>query len=141
MQLTLPFPPSANRIWRSVCIRGKPRVLLSRQGREFRETVAATLAGKLPPTAMGRLAVSIDAYPPDRRRRDLDNLQKAILDSLQAAGVYLDDAQIDVLQIRRCPPEPGGKVVVHLEPTNVCPSTILSNGRRTTASPALSQST
>ena len=25
MQLTLPFPPSANSIWRSVCIRGKPQ--------------------------------------------------------------------------------------------------------------------
>jgi len=43
----------------------------------------------------------IEAFPPDKRRRDLDNLIKAIQDSLQYAGVYEDDSQIDYLTIKR----------------------------------------
>jgi crossover junction endodeoxyribonuclease RusA len=43
----------------------------------------------------------MDAFPPDRRRRDLDNIQKPVLDALQHAGVYEDDSQIDLLVTRR----------------------------------------
>jgi crossover junction endodeoxyribonuclease RusA len=39
--------------------------------------------------------------PPDRRRRDIDNTAKAILDALAGAGVYDDDCQIDRLVIER----------------------------------------
>ena len=39
---------------------------------------------------------------PDRRKRDLDNILKALQDSLQAAGVYKDDCQIDLLTVKRC---------------------------------------
>ncbi len=31
---------------------------------------------------------------PDRRRRDLDNLQKAAFDALTKAGFWLDDIQV-----------------------------------------------
>lgn len=48
-----------------------------------------------------RLKVDIIAYPPDKRRRDLDNLLKAPQDSLQHAGVFHDDSQIADLRIRR----------------------------------------
>lgn len=41
--------------------------------------------------------------PPDRRKRDLDNLLKSLLDGLEGAGVFKDDAQIDDLQIVRRP--------------------------------------
>ena len=37
---------------------------------------------------------------PDNRRRDIDNLWKAAGDSLQAARVFEDDAQIVELTIR-----------------------------------------
>jgi crossover junction endodeoxyribonuclease RusA len=39
------------------------------------------------------------AYPPDHRRRDLDNLAKAILDALQHAGVYGNDCQVKLLTL------------------------------------------
>ena len=35
-----------------------------------------------------------DFYPPDRRRRDLDNLQKSLWDAIQYGGGYRDDSQI-----------------------------------------------
>ena len=48
-----------------------------------------------------RLSVLINAYPPDRRKRDLDNILKSLLDALQHARVYPDDSQIDRLTIIR----------------------------------------
>ena len=60
-----------------------------------------------------RLRVEIEAFPPDKRRRDLDNIFKVLLDSLQHAEVYVDDSQIDYLCVQRMP-ERLGKVLVHI---------------------------
>jgi len=56
----------------------------------------------------------VHVFPPDGRRRDLDNLQKALCDALQHAGVYADDSQIDRLDVQRGPVVPGGKVIVQV---------------------------
>src|SRR5690554_4374733 len=77
MLLTLPFPPSVNHYYRRV----GPRTLISREGREYRAEVCELLApgggsGIRKPPAGGRIALAMDAFPPDRRRRDLDNLLK-----------------------------------------------------------------
>jgi crossover junction endodeoxyribonuclease RusA len=47
----------------------------------------------------GSLCVEIEAWRPDQRRRDLDNLLKATLDGLAHAGVFEDDSQIVDLRI------------------------------------------
>jgi crossover junction endodeoxyribonuclease RusA len=109
MQLTLPYPPSANRYYRNV---GR-RTLISREGRAFRDKVRSILPAG--PALHDRLAVYVEVFPPDRRRRDLDNTQKALLDALQYGGVYHDDSQIDLLHIERREVIKGGKVVVHIE--------------------------
>lgn len=111
MELELPMPPTANRIWRRV----GNRTLLSRDGRNYRSRVQALLAARGVRLLEGRLAIVIDVHPPDRRKRDLDNLNKGLLDSLQHGGLFLDDAQIDDLRIRRCRCIPGGLVRVRLE--------------------------
>jgi len=112
--LVLPWPPSVNTYWRSPST-GKlaGRTLISERGRAYRKEVAdaVTLAGK-PKADQGRLEVAIIAAPPDRRRRDLDNLPKAILDALTHAGVIEDDSLIDDLRIVRGEVYPGGKVRV-----------------------------
>lgn len=51
---------------------------------------------------------------PDRRRRDLDNMPKALFDGLTHAGVWTDDSQIDDLRIVRSWAA-GGCVVVRIE--------------------------
>lgn len=118
MMLTLPWPPSINHYWRHVMVGRRPTTLISREGRTFRTNVCALLAGGGPrkPPAGGRIALAMDAFPPDRRRRDLDNIAKPVLDALQHAGVYEDDSQVDLLLTRRGQPTDGGRLNVQIEP-------------------------
>ena len=62
----------------------------------------------------GPLCVSIDVHPPDRRRRDIDNLQKALLDALAHGGAYHDDSQIARLTVEKRGVVPDGKVCVRI---------------------------
>ena len=64
--------------------------------------------------ATDRLAVTIRVYPPDRRRRDLDNLTKSILDLLTKAKVWIDDSQIDDLRIIRQNIVPNGRIEIEI---------------------------
>ena len=66
-------------------------------------------------TINGRIKVTIEAFPPDRRTRDLDNILKALFDALCHAGAYEDDSQIDEIHILRRDVLKGGKVMVSLE--------------------------
>ena len=122
MIATLPWPPSVNHYWRRV----GPRTLISREGREYRRAICGLLAGaggpRKPPVG-GRIALAMDAFPPDRRRRDLDNLPKAVQDSLAHAGVYEDDSQIDLLIVRRRQVVRGGRLEIRLHdiPLRRCP--------------------
>lgn len=111
ISLTLDWPPSVNHYWRSV----GGRAILSRAGRQYRDSVAASVLTQGRPRLAGRLAVRLECRPPDSRRRDLDNVAKGILDGLAHAGVYQDDSQIDRLVIERCPVAAGGLVTVTLE--------------------------
>ena len=127
MKLALPYPPSLNHYWR----KWNNRMVISREGRAYRKDVCALLApapemggnGPRKPPSGGRIALCMDAFPPDRRRRDLDNIQKGLLDSLAHAGVYEDDSQIDLLIGRRRPVTAGGKVEVRVSelPLHRCP--------------------
>lgn len=111
--LQLPYPPSTNHMWRTP--RSGPlagRTLLSEEGRAYRHAVRACVGPRK--TLHGRLRVSIEVQMPDKRRRDLDNLPKAILDSLTHAGVWLDDSQIDDLRVWRSHLM-GGRIVVTIE--------------------------
>ena len=120
MRLKLPYPPTVNRMWRHVVMHGSPRTLLSKAGRIYRDDVAAAVLTQLGPVngkalRDSRVLVEIDAWMPDRRRRDIDNLGKAVLDALESAGVFADDSQVDVLTTRRCGVVRGGCLDVLIE--------------------------
>jgi crossover junction endodeoxyribonuclease RusA len=106
----LPYPPSINHYWRRV----GHRTLISRDGRRYRRDVCAALAASGAGPLPGRLSVRVTVFPPDGRRRDLDNVQKALLDALAHGGAYGDDSQIDRLEVHRGPVTPGGRVVVEI---------------------------
>ena len=52
---------------------------------------------------------------PDKRRRDLDNITKALLDALSHANMFEDDEQIDDLHLIRMGVEKPGRVEVTVE--------------------------
>lgn len=109
-ELTLPYPPSVNHYWRT----WRGRMLISRKGREYRERVLVTLrlAGVKP--ISGPLAVHVELYPPDERKRDADNALKAINDSLQHGGAFHDDSQIVWLLVEKAQVVSGGKAIVRI---------------------------
>ena len=111
IEVELPFPPSVNHYYRHV----GPRTLISRQGRRFRERVAATLAAIGVRRLAGPLELEILIFPPDRRRRDIDNVQKALLDALEHGGAYHDDSQIVKLTIEKRSPTHGDKTLVRMQ--------------------------
>ena len=117
LEITLPWPPSVNTYWRSVVIHGRNKVLISEKGRNYRKEVAWTLAGCKKFTGLVR--VEVECWMPDRRKRDLDNLFKAIGDSLTHAGVWDDDSQVDDLRIFRARKDGnlliGGMVKIRIE--------------------------
>ena len=113
--LRLPYPPTVNTYWRH---KGNA-IYVNPIGTTYRNNVFAIVASELGyhPKLKCRLGMAIELTMPDKRRRDIDNVFKAILDSLQYAGVYLNDSQIDDLRIRRlgvCPPGAADVVIQKL---------------------------
>ena len=114
LTILLPWPPSLNRYYRTV----RGRMLISKDGRAYRETAVAAAIEQLGArrTMVGRVSVDMYAAPPDKRKRDLDNLLKGMFDALTHAGIWVDDSQVDRLMIERLPPVKGGWVEVNIKP-------------------------
>lgn len=93
------WPPSVNHAWRHV----GSRTLISAAGRDFRReiekyTLLLRSEKKLPlEPILEQISVRLILYPPDSRRRDLDNYFKATLDALTHSRVWRDDSQIKQL--------------------------------------------
>ena len=118
IRLTLPFPPSVNRYWRHV----GNRVLISKEGREFREHVTDLMKDQRVKKHQGDLIVDISLIPVDRRRRDVDNSLKALLDAMQTGGAYDDDSQIVRLTVEKFDPEadaPRSEIVIRHVPAEL----------------------
>lgn len=107
-EFVLPYPPSANHYWRM----WRNRIVIGKEGRAYRTHVRSALQGRVGEPLTASLAVHVVAFPPDRRRRDIDNVQKALLDALEHAGVFRDDSQIVWLLTEKAEVVPGGKVIV-----------------------------
>lgn len=112
VKIRLPWPPSVNNYWIHL---PSGRAVLGSDGKRFRKAVEDTLVkhnfiGEFD----GYLRVEIEAHPPDNLRRDLDNICKAILDSVQHAGVYQDDYRVYDLHLMRFAAESEGHVIVSI---------------------------
>lgn len=116
MKLTLPFPPSVNAYWRSPNSGPlKGRTLVSAKGREYQSDACAAIIEqlrKLPNPSSAPAAVEIVLFPPDARRRDIDNYNKALFDALTHAGIWEDDSQIKRMLVEWGPVTQKGKVEI-----------------------------
>lgn len=89
LTLTLPFPPSMNRLWRV----GKENTMYrsdvyERWKKEATWTAKIQVRNKC---IKGPFKLTITFVKPDKRHRDLDNLLKAVLDCLQSVGAIEND--------------------------------------------------
>ncbi len=96
LKLCLPYPPTVNTYWRMF----KNRMIISERGRKYRiDVLEAVLKQRAVKHLEKDLKINIVVTRPDNRRRDLDNLTKALLDGLTHAGLWEDDSQIVDLHI------------------------------------------
>ncbi len=87
LSVKLPWPPSVNHYWRA---RGRRRFISPMAKAWLDEAILLLRASRV---RFDRpVKVSMFLSPPDRRRRDGDNLEKAIMDALVKAGVIRDDS-------------------------------------------------
>lgn len=115
LQFELPFPPSVNTYWRNI-----GRTILSAPARKYHSDVISrifwqtrTMAAR-PRLITWPVAVKATLHPPNRHRRDLDNLIKAILDSLTRAGVWKDDSLVHELHLAWGEIVKGGKAIIQI---------------------------
>lgn len=111
VSVQIPWPPSANRYWRKY----RGRMVVSQEARKYIDDVSILALTWQIKTLKARLSLRIMAYPPDRRVRDIDNALKIAIDSLQHAGVYGNDAQIDRIYIERGLSRPPGYMDIDIE--------------------------
>ncbi|WP_244580745.1 RusA family crossover junction endodeoxyribonuclease, partial [Escherichia coli] len=72
--ITLPWPPSNNRYYRH----NRGRTHVSAEGQAYRDNVARIIKNAMLDIGLAMpVKIRIECHMPDRRRRDLDNLQKA----------------------------------------------------------------
>ena len=75
---------------------------MSKQGRDYKKAVADYISeSNTPKLGSARLYLEVVLWPKDKRKYDIDNRVKALLDSLQDAGVFDDDEQIDQINVYR----------------------------------------
>jgi len=110
--LNLPYPPSVNHLY----INARGRRFPNAKAKAYKTAVQEYVAEyRTPKFNNAKIALIVWAYPPDKRKRDISNLLKIIEDSLQDAGVFDDDFNIDFIEIKRCAIKKEGGLTVMIE--------------------------
>lgn len=111
IKITLPYPPSVNHYWGQL----GSKKFLGKKGKEFREAVILAVYNAKQGGLAGRLHMEVYLYPPDKRKRDIDNVLKPLLDAMEHAGCYENDSQIDKLCVTRREVMPEGSCYVEVK--------------------------
>lgn len=121
INITLPWPLSVNHVWKTL---GR-RVVLDKDVRHYRESVLGKASWmrhqKIIPSKplLCDCAVMIEYNPPDKRRRDIDNFAKVVLDAITYSKIWKDDSQVVVLLSYFGEPVKYGAVNVTICPLEV----------------------
>jgi crossover junction endodeoxyribonuclease RusA len=112
IRVELGWPPTLNHYY---AVRNGRKVKSAR-GRAYAEHAAfdARMQHDGDPLAVP-VSVTVEAAPPDNRRRDLDNLCKPILDAMSGV-LWLDDFQVHELIVRRGAKLNGGAINLTVRP-------------------------
>ena len=115
VSLQLPWPPSVNQVWATT---KRGNWYGTKIAKDYKAAVKYIVMqkncqGSFPKS--DNIEYNLFVYPPDNRRRDLDNLNKVVCDALQDAGVYDNDCQIKRIFMEMKPQEKPGTVIVILK--------------------------
>ena len=91
----LPWPPSVNK----ALTVSRGRKVLSPKTRKWQNLAAEELSLQKPEPVKSPAWITIVLYPQDKRRFDIDNKVKSVLDALVAAKVIEDDCCRDLMSI------------------------------------------
>lgn len=107
IKLKLPYPPSANRYWRT---NGSGRVYVSDEAEDYKSEVGLIARRTIP--ASGDVSISIRIFRP-QRSGDLDNRLKVLIDALKGIA-YFDDKQITEIHAYRFDDKKDPRVEVEI---------------------------
>jgi crossover junction endodeoxyribonuclease RusA len=112
VKLTLPYPPTGNHAVKH----GRFGHYLTAKAKKYRADVAVLVRQQFPGPPLGcAIRVVAEISPPDRRRRDMDNVWKTLADAMTHARAWMDDFQIADLRLVRTAPVKGGTVTIVVE--------------------------
>ena len=113
-EVFLPYPPSVNNYY----VKTRRGVRISEKGRKFRDETAEAINQQIPGASVDdSCLVEVVLWPPDLRKRDIDNCMKSLLDALTKAGVWEDDSLVNQLFIYRgAVIKPSGGCFVRITP-------------------------
>lgn len=113
MEITLlGTPRTTNKVYKSRVLGRFASVYMSQEGKDLKESYQwqAKSQWKLP-VITGDVRLSVDLYFGTKRKCDIDNFNKLVLDSLTGI-VYEDDSQIQELTLRKFYDKQNPRVVV-----------------------------
>lgn len=110
MTFTIPYPPSANRYWRTRVVKQFVVTYVSGEATKFKKAVSAQLVGTVP--MKGELTITLKFFRP-RKVGDLDNRIKCCLDALNKL-CYDDDSQITAIHAYRYDDKKNPRVEVEI---------------------------
>ncbi len=95
-------PVSANHLYINRVFKGRVIRFLTKKGKEFKRDCGVAFLERYPKHTpfKSKCKMNIKLYFPDKRKRDLDNSLKAILDSFNML-IYEDDSQIVSLTVSK----------------------------------------
>lgn len=125
VELTLPYPPTVNSYLQITVPKKwtRPLISISEKGREFLREVLRQVRASGAKPLLGHLRAEIKFFPPDERKRDIDNPVKALIDALKRRelksgkfyeGLFADDCQIREMELKFGPVVKDGKTVIKL---------------------------
>jgi len=121
LQIKLPWPPSVNHYYKNAIRKTKQGKtytarILTKRAEIFRDEVYYLTRGYEFGLIEDRnVRLMVHFYPPDKRKRDYDNLFKALQDALTFAAVWNDDSQVKECHWKECKIQKFGAVQVGIE--------------------------
>ena len=115
-KLTLPLPPSVNNYYGHHCKFRSAAVYIKPKGKTYRRQVLDyVIRNNYQFQANIPLSITIKINPSSKRKWDLDNRLKSLLDALTHAKVWEDDSLIYKLTVEKGEVIKDGKTTIEIE--------------------------